>query len=574
MCMSLFHRSVAVVAFLLGFGCAAGTPGGDKKDGGAHCNDNNDCRPGYVCVGNQCVLLTDGGGQPAIKVEPLFLVFDEAVIGSPQTLTTIVTNVGSGTLELTDVRIVENDTVQEFSFAPLSRTSLAAQEGVAIRVTLDPVDALLDTGSVIIESNDPVSPSVSVSLSSAYIGDPDLKVCVLTGATPPDECVDPMVVNYGVVPYGTTAQADFYLANQGTGNRAIVISSVGVTSPTPSHVSLFDVELFQMVESTPGVFVETPVTLPVDLSPSVGGDPDPFALYGRLHFTANTDGFLILDQPTLVGNTHYSDDPTPRETMIPILASIEGCPPGLHDINNDPTDGCEYSCNVTNGGVEACDGVDNDCDGVIDDFSRACYTSGDGGCNSDGTGCQGICQAGSQTCTSGNWSPCEGMVVARTEQCNDLDDNCNGVVSDVVDEGGNACGPGVSIPKPDRPENGSFDDIVGNITPGDVDWYVINFLDQGGYPNTFNIVLEFTAPPGGGSFRMDVYEGNCTTAPTCLLGGNTGITRFTWNAFGQTTAACTGGPQPCGSRTKTLYIKVYSIGSLACETYTLRAKNG
>lgn len=37
------------------------------------------------------------------------------------------------------------------------------------------------------------------------------------------------------------------------------------------------------------------------------------------------------------------------------------------DINNDPTDGCEYQCQVTTGGHEVCDGLDNDCDGQIDE---------------------------------------------------------------------------------------------------------------------------------------------------------------------------------------------------------------
>ncbi|MFC1642026.1 formylglycine-generating enzyme family protein [Myxococcota bacterium] len=41
------------------------------------------------------------------------------------------------------------------------------------------------------------------------------------------------------------------------------------------------------------------------------------------------------------------------------------CELGYHDINGDPTDGCEYRC--TPSGGEACDGTDNDCDGLLDE---------------------------------------------------------------------------------------------------------------------------------------------------------------------------------------------------------------
>ncbi len=37
------------------------------------------------------------------------------------------------------------------------------------------------------------------------------------------------------------------------------------------------------------------------------------------------------------------------------------------DVDGSYATGCEYSCSLTNSGVEKCDGVDNDCNGVIDD---------------------------------------------------------------------------------------------------------------------------------------------------------------------------------------------------------------
>ncbi|MFZ5471174.1 MAG: MopE-related protein [Myxococcota bacterium] len=47
--------------------------------------------------------------------------------------------------------------------------------------------------------------------------------------------------------------------------------------------------------------------------------------------------------------------------------AIASCLTGHWDIDKAVPNGCEYPCNLTNGGTEACDGVDNDCDMQTDE---------------------------------------------------------------------------------------------------------------------------------------------------------------------------------------------------------------
>jgi hypothetical protein len=83
------------------------------------------------------------------------------------------------------------------------------------------------------------------------------------------------------------------------------------------------------------------------------------------------------------------------------------------------------------------DGIDNNCNGLIDCADPMC--AGAAGCCANGmtrpcydgpmgTENVGICHGGTQTCTNGQWSmPCAGEVTPTAENCGDnLDHNCDG----------------------------------------------------------------------------------------------------------------------------------------------------
>jgi hypothetical protein len=72
--------------------------------------------------------------------------------------------------------------------------------------------------------------------------------------------------------------------------------------------------------------------------------------------------------------------------------------------------------------AETCNGVDDDCDGMVDEGNP-------GGGTSCATGQLGVCGAGTTACTGGA-VVCASNVAPASEQCNGYDDDCNGVIDD------------------------------------------------------------------------------------------------------------------------------------------------
>jgi MYXO-CTERM domain-containing protein len=79
--------------------------------------------------------------------------------------------------------------------------------------------------------------------------------------------------------------------------------------------------------------------------------------------------------------------------------------------------------------TEQCDGLDNDCDGTIDNGCQ-CDEGTTRECGSE----EGSCRAGTQTCSGGTWGMCMSSVGPANEICNGRDDDCDGVVDD-ADQG-------------------------------------------------------------------------------------------------------------------------------------------
>ena len=136
------------------------------------------------------------------------------------------------------------------------------------------------------------------------------------------------------------------------------------------------------------------------------------------------------------------------------------CLPGFHDLDDEP--GCEYSCIPTAGGNEACDGLDNDCDDKIDeDFDLTDDVRNCGGCNhvcvalhATAVCVEGECDYDREFGCEAPYTDitdailgceylCQVSPPEATESCDNIDNDCDGMVDEGAPGGGATCGSDV-----------------------------------------------------------------------------------------------------------------------------------
>ena len=137
------------------------------------------------------------------------------------------------------------------------------------------------------------------------------------------------------------------------------------------------------------------------------------------------------------------DLPNAASVCVDSDCGISDCADGFRDANRDAADGCE--CVESNGGIELCDGLDNNCDGVIDEGFEV-------GVN---------CMIEQDACSSAGVTACSDMgaifcdappIVIGEELCNGMDDDCDGALDETFDtdgDGAPACDIDCDAPCPD-----------------------------------------------------------------------------------------------------------------------------
>jgi len=259
---------------------------------------------------------------------------------------------------------------------------------------------------------------------------------------------------------------------------------------------------------------------------------------------------------------------------------------GLTDNDGDgsfpPFDCDDNDASVFPGAQEVCDGLDNDCDGTVDELTFTYYTDADGdGYGVSGTGVQGDCDQPPNTATqSGDCDDANGTVYpGALELCDGLDNDCNGEVDDnagelyFTDADGDGYGLPTSAVYSCAPISGAVlvggdcDDTDAAINPGAADpcdaldqdcsggpfpttWYLD--ADGDGFGNEFESTSDCSQPIGYVNNSSDCDDANDLVFPGSGC-GQCGQGEQAWvatheldllNAIAQCTGDCSGSGDP------------------------------
>ena len=127
------------------------------------------------------------------------------------------------------------------------------------------------------------------------------------------------------------------------------------------------------------------------------------------------DALLLPPQPEVCDGIDNDCDGSADEDLGTTTCGVGACQATVQSCVNGQIQICNPPLNGGPDG-EVCDGIDNDCDGLVDEdlAPRTCSTA---------------CGAGTETCQDGKWSGCTAPV-PQPEVCDGIDNNCDGAVDE------------------------------------------------------------------------------------------------------------------------------------------------
>jgi hypothetical protein len=323
--------------------------------------------------------------------------------GQSQTLALRVTNSGGSALEVTSIGLGPG-TSPDFAVTPTQLAgAIAAGDGVDLTLSYAPTAVGPDTGTLVLTTNDPLTPRLEVPLTGNGI-DPTL--FAFKSTVPP---VPPSPIDFGRV-YRGASPAPITLTLTNTGVGPLVIERIALTAGSSGDLSISPSLPLPatVLPGSPGLAVEVRY-----LPAAVGADT------GAIELATNDR-----DTPVLI---------------VSLLGEGTDCAPNTWDLDGSATNGCEYACTQRQPPVEVCNAADDDCDGTTDEgFNLGSACDGVGACGAGTI----QCVANDPTRSTCSTNPGQPGSQAVPETCNTVDDDCDGTVDNGFDLGTdrNNCG--------------------------------------------------------------------------------------------------------------------------------------